>query len=85
MFRRLIADGGNLFVEIGGRLSVGAGVQRQSAAAGINVITLPTMMTGTSARKAMDHTQQVLVRFGISGDSHERKARDSNPPRSGEG
>jgi acyl transferase domain-containing protein len=64
MLDSLIADGGNIFLEIGGQPMLAARIRRRAAAAGKEVVTLPPQRSG-SLRELMDAAEESLRQSGV--------------------
>lgn len=64
--RRLIDDGCNVFLEIGGKPTIGARTQLRAREAHKEVAVLPTMLEWEPAKVVMDRTQAALARLGIA-------------------
>lgn len=69
MLQCLIADGCNVFLEIGGQPSLGVRIERYAAAAGKKVVALPTMRPGQHPRATMAQAQEALRRVFSSANS----------------
>lgn len=65
MLRRLIEDGCNIFVEVGGVPRLRARIERRAARAGRKVVVLPTMLADQAAGTVMDATQARLLALGV--------------------
>jgi acyl transferase domain-containing protein len=63
--RRLIEDGGNIFLEVGGQAKLGQRIAHRAAAAGKKVVVLPTMIVHKPAEPVMDWTQARLLELGV--------------------
>jgi acyl transferase domain-containing protein len=63
--RRVIADGGNVFVEVGGVPRVRERIERLAAAAGRKVAVLPTMLARQPVGPVMDETHARLLELGV--------------------
>ena len=64
--QRLIDDGCNIFLEIGGKPTIAARVQIRARQARKEIAVLPTMLEWEPAKPVMDRTQAALAGLGVA-------------------